>query len=488
MKHKLVDFNTLLSMANIVVAGLLAWAHSRTAGNPFVDASSVSLALLLCAQTQLALLLERRRRDPFVILLAFEMIFYYALRIVTLTLYPYSDVFERYPYVPADSNYALIYILIANACLYAGLFLVKARDDQVIDASSWRARAPGRVVVLLLFAIAFTYFSGSYWTPDTIPRAVSVIAEFLGANIVILMTLAFFLLFRKSLGSVFALTIGGLVLIDMAVHTLAGSRSAIVVVIQDCILVGLALRGCIRLRLRAVVWGSALLPILLLVLVASFAISTINRSNKEGTTYLDLSQAVRQASQSSAILASGPSLDIVLPPLFSRAGFFDFAAELIAHRNQYSSVINLTSYAESIIDNVLTPGFDVFDAPKISNALIFVYAQSGTPSKMRVLEAYQSDQLDMYGEFYCLFGYGSLPLLFGLAYLLKRIYVGISSGGPFRRTVKKVIVLFVFVDLLRSYGLDWVMAETLTLLVAMLIYSSVFSSRPVRPRYALSPT
>ena len=73
----------------------------------------------------------------------------------------------------------------------------------------------------------------------------------------------------------------------------------------------------------------------------------------------------------------------MLPPIFNRAGFFDYSAEIIAHSDRYKEEFNLATYAKSIIDNLLTPGFDVYDQPKISNALQFIYADLGKPSKER---------------------------------------------------------------------------------------------------------
>lgn len=472
-----VDLNTLLGLANLVVAAMVIWSYPHTEGNPYVDRDTIWLGLALCVQTQLVLWLERRRRDPFVILLVFEIIFYYELRIFTLTLYPYSDVFARFPYGPSDTNYALIYIIVANFFLYAGLFAARARTSPVIDPGEWRAIAPQRVVLLLVFAITFTYFSGLLWTEDETPRVFNVIGQFLGANIVVLLTLSFYFLFRPTLTRRFGIAIAFLIALDMIAHTLAGSRSTIVIVVQQCLLVVLALRGRVEIPRKYVALGTLLMPLFVALLVAAFAISSINRSNRENTSYLDVGAAVRVASESSSNLALGPDLDLILQPVFARAGFFDFAAELIAHRQQYASVINLAGYAESIIDNLLTPGFDLFDAPRISNALIFVYKEGGQPSKMRVLDAYQSDQLDIYGEFYCLFGYGSLPLLFMLTYVLKKVYLSVRAGGPFRRAVTRVIILLVFLGLVRSFGIDWVIIETVPVIAGRYLYARVFANR-----------
>jgi hypothetical protein len=478
MKNKSIDFNTVLTGTNLLFAGLFVFACTRMEGNEYVNQETMVLGIVLSLQTHIALRFEGRRRNPFIILLAFSMVFYYSLRLLTLSLYPFSVVFDRYPYDASDSNYALIFIIVANVFLYTGFHIVRINGNYAINSGQWRAGSPGRVVFLVLAAIIFAYFSGVYWTEDNIPRVFNFLTIFLSQNIVLLMTLSYYLLFKKSLTKKAAVTLVVLIVTDMVAHTLIGSRGAIVSIIQNYILVTLAIASRVQLRRKYFILGIALFPVVMALLVGSFAISTYNRANRDSAASLDLSRAVELARESSSALSVDSTLDTVVPLIAARAGFFDFSAEIIAHRDEYSSVINLSSYAKSIIDNILTPGFDVYDQPKISNALQFVYGEMGSPSKEQAAEEYHSDQLGIYGEFYALFGYASLPLFFLVAYLLKRTYVGMRSANPFVLTMKRVIVLFVFVRMLDSYGFDWTILETLPLVVAIYIYRYFFFSKP----------
>jgi hypothetical protein len=487
MRDKSIDLNSLLIGANLVVAALIMLASSWTEGNPYIDQDTIVLGVLLCVQTHAALVLERRRRDPFIVLLAVEMIVYYSLRIFTLTLYPFSLVFDRYPYGTADSNYALVFIIISNVFLYAGSYLAGSRRDQALNAVNWKATAPSRVGFLIVVAIGVSYFSENHAPGESVPRVVGFLELFVSANIIILMALAYYFLFRKSLGKGFAVMLGLLILVDMVVHTLTGSRSAIVAFVQDCVLVGLAMMGCIRLRRAYVLGGLFLLPLLVVLLVGSFIISTYNRTSREIGASFDLGRAFNMAQQGSSDLWIKESLDATLPLILARVGFFDFSAEIIAHRAQYRSVINLPVYGESIVDNILTPGFDVYDMPKVANALQFIYMDWGTPSKQDVAESYQSDQIGIYGEFYALFGYASLPLMFLTPYLFKELYVRATSANPFFLLLKRVVILYLFVEVIRSFGIDWVLAETVPIVVAIFAYTYFFSTRPMSATRTVAP-
>lgn len=477
-RGKFVDLNALLQLLNVFVLLLLVFAWWRLEVNEYIDHQTLVLGAVLSVQTHLALWIERHRRDPFVLLLAFWTIVYYSLRLFTLYLFPFSAVFPRFVYSAADSNYALIYILVANLFMYAGLYAVSIRRDMAIDTSDRRAAAPLAVLVLMLVTFMLTYFGGSYWQAGQVPRAVAVLVVLFSPSIIIPMVLAYYFLFRRVLSRSVSLAIGGLLLVELVAHTLWGSRSAFIIFIQTCMFVALAIHGTIRVRRKWVMLAIVMLPLGTALMVGAFAISTYNRMSKDSTAVLDVGQSLKLASEAGQEIAGGPALDVLLPPVLSRAGFFDYSAEVIAHREQYRPVINLTAYARSIIDNILTPGFDVFDQPKVANSMMFVYRGWGEPSKWQVQESliYQSDQIGVYGEFYALFGYASLPLLFLLTWGLKRAYVRAGGGDPFLLAMKRVVILSFFTRTIDSFGFDWTIGEVLPLVVGVLLYSIIFRS------------
>ena len=476
-----IDINTVLSALNLLVAGLIVYAIPYAANNAYINQETMELGLLLSLQTHVALFLERRRRDPFVILFAFTMIFYFSLRLFTLALYSLLRCVERYSYGPADSNFALIFILVANLFLYAGFFAVKFKGNAVVDASGWRARSATRVSLLMLVSIVFSYVSAVYWSGDDQSRIASVLGIFISPQVIFLMALAYFILFRKSLSRPAAYSIAGLIAVELVAHTLSGSRSTITTLIQNIMLVVLAISGCIRIKRGWFLLGSLLTPVLLVLLVGAFLLSTFNRAHKDreaGESSLSIGQALQLAGEARKELGAETELDIILPPIFDRAGFFDYAAEIIAHREQYKEVFNMGEYGKSIVDNLLTPGFDVYDQPKIGNALQFVYEDMGTPSKELIAETYQSDQFDIHGELYALFGYASLPLFFLIAFGLKRIYVRVRSPSPFVLVMKRIVILAAFIKIVDSYGMDWTIIEMVPFVAAIFLYTFFFRSRP----------
>jgi hypothetical protein len=252
-------------------------------------------------------------------------------------------------------------------------------------------------------------------------------------------------------------------------------------------LVMLARWGRITFSRWLVGLGVAAMPIVFAVMVFTFALSTYARFTRASGDAPDLERTAEFVAASSNDPLIVARLGIIAPYVASRAGFFDFSAELIAHREEYAAVFNVGTYFKSIVDNVLTPGVDFFDQPKIANSLQFVYERWGTPSKAYVLESYHSDQIGLYGEFFVLFGWSSLPLLFMLTYLLKRAYVRLASPNPYVFAMKRVVVLYIFVRTLDTFGMDWTVSEAVPLVIAIFAYSRFFKSRPIRTRQLADP-
>lgn len=479
-----VDLNRVIGWINVILAVVTVSVYASIGANAYLDYESIVLSTLLAAQVQGALWMERRRRNPFVLLVCFILVTYYFVRILTLLLVPFSFVLDRFEYLPADSNRALLFMLAANVALFTGLFLRRMPVHDAEAAGRWSARAPGRAVFIVVMAMLVIYTRGALWSADSLPRALYFMLMFFAQAFIFLMSLTYFLVFRTSLSWQVRASLIVLLVVEMGLHTLAGSRSAIVGVLQNILIVLLAFSGSIRIPRRGLVLGVLAAPFVIVILVGTFVLSTYTRTvtpsgGSAVATALDAVQTAGERMTVENVLESG------LPVLLSRVGFFDYAAEVMAHREQYSRVVNPGAYVRSITDNLLTPGFDFFDQPKISNSLRFVYEDLGQPSKIVSAEEYQSDQLGLYGELFLLLGWASLPLFFIVGTLSQRIYCAIVDEDPFTRTIKRVIVITLFVELVNSFGMDWVVMDIVPFVVSMYLYRYFFSTRVATSSVAL---
>ena len=273
-------------------------------------------------------------------------------------------------------------------------------------------------------------------------------------NISLFILGAYLFLFRKYVGRL-SMVIFFAVLTYYAAAMLLGGSRAIFITILEVLLVFFVACGYFRIKKSLFFIILALTPMAFFVIFNSFVLATSMRFITPLTENDSLASRIIDAYYVQKKIPSRKFYE----KLTERVGFIDFAVELAAHEKQYESVLNPTFYVKSLIDNLVTPGFDVFDTPRVSNSLNFIYNSRGDPSKKSVSKHYQSDQLTIYGESFVLFGWYALGVLFMCAYLLKRLYLNVKSKNIYSVVLTKIILLYFFTRCLNSFGMDWVLIQ-----------------------------
>ena len=129
----------------------------------------------------------------------------------------------------------------------------------------------------------------------------------------------------------------------------------------------------------------------------------------------------------------------------------------------------------------MTPGFDIYDIPQISQSIKFVYYNLGYPSKyILTFIPYHTDELTFYGEIFNIAGYYSIiiALLVGVffQYLYNCIY---SSTIHFYDFIWKVFILYAFYLLLLSFGFDSFLYQITYISLIFLIFTFLMKKRDV---------
>ncbi len=143
---------------------------------------------------------------------------------------------------------------------------------------------------------------------------------------------------------------------------------------------------------------------------------------------------------------------------------------MIAHEKQYASIINSTFYAKSLVDNLFTLGFDIFDNPRVSIDLTFIYNKYGEPSKQKVRKYYQADQLGIHEKSFVLFGWYAVGVLFIWAFLLKHLYLNSKSTNTYGVVLRRVVLFYCLARCINSFGMDWTIIEIVPYIVIAYLY------------------
>ncbi len=448
---------------------LLWYSFNKNGEGIYVNYNTVLLGTILSIQIGTFLFFEKKRRDPFVLLLCLQMIIYFLFRILTLLNYEFSYVFLRFHFTVENLNYSLIFILVANIVFYLGLTLNGLKSSFIYDTSKVKPVQTHLVSLLIFIGYFFAFYRniGLGFLEGIMGMVLSL---FVNIGTILFMSIVYLLIFKERIPirTKYIVFIG--ILLMVVIQTLTGSRSAILGLINFLIFAFLAIYDNIKIEKKYIAIGSILLPLMILI----FAVSTFLRPRLENREKIgqETFEVLKEFDVKEIVIEGS---DLVLAGVFDRIGFLDYCAETISNSDKYSGIFNPLFYFKSIVDNILTPGFMVFDTPKASNATTFVYNQRGTPSLSLVDEAYQSDQFTLYGEFYALFGkWFSLIPIFLTGFLFKRVYLNLDQNNIYLFFLKRAIILFVFYNTLNSFGLDWILSDIVGIFFTYKLFKSFF--------------
>lgn len=460
------DFNTILKVVNLTILGLLFYTLFVFESNDYINSWSLFLGIILSLQTHVALYYERKYRDPFVVLLSYYMVFYYSLRILTLVFFPESHVFDRYEYGPDDSNYSLIFIIISNTFLYLGLFSKKTVEP-VIKHINYKTLPSNLIVYFYMFLIFFIqYFLGNR------TDLVAVLKFLFAPNVAIAILLIYYILYKKQISKLLKISIVLFIFWVVFYQMLHGSRYSIVNLFETLFIVLLSIYGFIKLPRQKVYFSAIFSPIIVILLFFSYVVITDNRKITFGK-HVEASKLIEISSVNMQHAIENVDVEYFLTHITGRIGYFDFSSEIIAHKDRYKSVFNYSTYAKSFIDNIITPGFDLFNQPKIANSLVFIYRYNSEPLKTDVADKYQSDQLGIHGELYALFGYLSVILFFLTGYFFKTVY-NYLIFSYFDSFLYRFFLLFLFTSIIKSFGFDWVVLFGILMFLSIQINKQFF--------------
>lgn len=464
-----IDLNRILQILNWGILGLLWSIYFIIGDSLYVNFNSILLGTLLSFQVGVFLLVERKKRDPFVILLCLQMIVYFLFRIVTLLNYSFSNVFLRYPFTVSDLNYALIFIITANFVFYLGLSIRGLKSSIFTELHSKNPKKTYLVFLLIAIAYFFAFYDkvGLSFLEEIMSMIQSLIVN-LGT--MMFMTIVYLLLFKYRINKFTKQLVVASIIIMVIIQTLTGSRSGILSIVNYLIFALLAIYDFIKVKKRYLVGSILLLPLMIII----FAVSTYLRPRLENRGKIG-EETFEVVKEFDLVETATEGSDLVLMGVFDRIGFLDYCAETITNTDKYAVIFNPVFYFKSIVDNILTPGFTVFDTPRVSNAMSYIYNGRGTPSLSKVSEAYQSDEFTLYGEFYALFGkWFSLIPLFFLGVFFKMLYLSLNPNNFYQFYLKRAIILFVFYGTLNSFGLDWILLDVTAIFFTYKLFKRFF--------------
>lgn len=449
----------MLGIANVAIALILLWQNQMDISSVYTDQWTVLLALVMAGVLHCVLWYERRRRNPLLIIIVVIILGFFLFRIVTLNIYSFSEVLSRSGCAPAAVNSAFCFIITATVALCLGIGAAARPGRIVLPLGQQRVGGVHRVIAFLFLSLLVMYLvdADSFWL-------ISIIRSFFNQNLVLGVVITYLLATPHSLRT--KSIVWSLVALEGVLHLLGGSRGSLYTIAVCYLCAHLAMFNRLQwTRSQALVTVTLVVLAFPIALVAFHQATSIRGSKTAATITLQDSSDI---ALESALRIGGIDFEDKVKPILDRLGFFDFSIDLIVNRERYKGVVTVTAHVKSIVDNLLTPGFDIFDQPRISNSLRNAYA-GGELKKSQVAESYHTDQLGVFGELYVLFGYFGIVVIFTMGYAIQRAYQHDAGGSRLVLAIRRYTIITIFYNLINSYGVDWVVIDGVVLIVSVMI-------------------
>lgn len=448
--------------------------------NPSINQTTTLLAAFVVATFFLYFWLRPESNEPLLLVLFYHVITYYFLRIISLNYFEYSTALNRFG-VP-DFNqlfYAFVVIILSVFAIFLGYVAAGKKLRPVIQntiplVSTWR-------VYFILFVLSIIIALNFGHINSLVPKNHFLLKYLFYFNnpAVLFIPLVLYFFATKFEQKIPALVLMILVFINTFNFAVAkGVRGEIVYFVELIFYVLLVtnLTSISRKTFLSLLVG---LPLLMVLLLNVYIGASFQRQHTSQHENIFSSIAKFQE-----ILTNTDQHFYFVEHIAARIGSLDYSAELIINKHQYEDIFNLNYYKKSAVDNLVTPGFDIYDSPRVGQSTVFNYTNLNNGIKSRQFISKQpfahSDELTIIGEFYALFGLVSLPLLLVVSFAITKLYYSINFANSYYNVVAKLLLLIFLSKAFHSFGVDWLLLDIILyippiLTICWFFYTPIFN-------------
>ena len=471
----LIGFNVLVFISS-------AYAFYLNGHNSsYVNSETMIMAFFIAMQIHFSLSIRKLKSDPFVLILSSITIIYYCFRIFTLLIFDTSDtIIRNEAYTANDTTYALYVIFLCNLSMLAAFYFVARKKTQYFKFTSHNYNHFINSLLVLVPILLILHILNVWLVIASFSRVAIASLSLINIHWFIYFSMII-ILFRQTRNLSVLKSQNFFILVLIMIYgfwlMVSGSRGYFIFFIEIS-LVGLISLNQFYIKKRQALKFLLFAPAILFIFYVVFMFASDQRihvSSKQKITgiFNNFESLLYQHKHDTNEIISN------LKKLTNRVGYLDMSSEIISNRNKYDFLFTPNFYAKSFVDNIFTPGFDIFDTPKVARSLYFIHqdVNNKIPSKKFGINnnIIHSDMLTIYGEFFMFFGWWALAIIFLWAYLLKWLYyLKLKKVNFMLGIFKRPTILLLFYFCLNSFGIDWIISTYLAPIIFTLISLSIY--------------
>jgi hypothetical protein len=471
-----ISLQKILIFLNFFLMGLILITYSINEIGKYHD-----LKIILSIQF-LAIIniffLRKKNPHPLTLFLGFYITFFYVLRVLTLLFFSHSNALNRLDLDISQFYKSILYILISCLFLYAGIEKFKFNEQKQNKLNfKIEKKLLSSIVCPICICSVLYFLYGIGCNLSSVNYISGVIGIMTGTTFLIPLSILC-IVYSLVLKNKYLITFFLFILFFIFILSIYfGSRGILITIGESLLIIWLIIfSGGLVVNINFKLLASTILVVIFLS-AFSYKVGTTIRQNYGGNTHLigcdfqsSLIRADNEIKNLGDLQINKNEISDLLKSIFARIGYLDFSSEIILNEKYYSDIFTFNYYFESIVDNLLTPGWNLYDRARVGNSLNFVYNNYGEPKKSLIKYRYQSDQIGIFGEFYMLFGIFSFPFYYLIGAIFSKIY-SIEFNNIAKDYLLRFFILIMFSKIINSYGFDWILFDFAVILMGLIFWS-----------------
>jgi len=464
-------FSILLLIQAIWIIGL---GISNSDIHNLISVDTTLIIFTFCCLLSFFLHFSTRANNPLVLTLIYHLIIYYFLRIISIQYFEYSTVFDRFSGIREYHVFEGVLILIASiASIFFGWYLAQITTNSKREVQNYDTLPFNRIYTIILFygvsiglklLVNHTALS-NYFIIDKFSVFLFE-PTILFFPILIYFTITNFV--QKKALVLFIFLFMFYLLYSV---TYFGTRGDLIYLIESGFFILLA-SNKLSIK-RSLFWSMiVILPLTIVIAVNLYVFATLQRQ-------VILNQNVQSSNIMTQFIQEYSSINFsyFISHAAARIGSFDYTIEILANKNKYEDIFNFDYYSQAIVDNVLTPSYDVYDTPRVSQSLVFNYSDLNNSFKSRKFlsleDSAHSDEITIIAEAHMLIGWASTVFFFLISFFITKIY-NTNFKNNFKNVLIKSLILLFVSKAFHSFGLDWLLVDFVKYLFVLIPFYLIF--------------
>lgn len=466
-----ISIYDILKYCNFLIFFAMIGVYYSNGNNLYVDQYTIVLNFVQIVITHFVILDAKRNSNSLLLVLAYVIIFHFQLRIVSLNYTEYSLIFSSLlsNVTPSKINYVLSFVILMYFFLFIGIrYTYSYKKQDIINQDNKLSSNASRNILFFVYGALALDLLRLFDVP-VISQIVAVISTFFfNFLFMLLLTVCYFIKYWKKVTKKYKRLFVFLILLYVLIYTGMGIRStiyAVILMLFFCICAS----NYVEVRAKYILILSCVVPIM----VIGFLFATLTRQmDMQKSSFTEKVDIVSKLSEQ----FDDSNIKLLLSPIFNRIGYFDFAVQLILDKNHLENFLSPVNYSKSVVDNLLTPGFNIYDMPRMSLVLDKCYLYNGTPNikKYHLDEDYLSSGMSLFGEAYLFLDkHGCILFTFFIGLLFKNFYKKSLKTDEIHNLWQRAILLSLFYSVLNSYGLDWTIIDVVSYYINYRIFKKL---------------